>query len=262
MQAPKAVERSTKMASERRTVSVSLPRALAERLEAHAGSEGITSVRRAASSNRGVRQNPFVARHGRFGRRPRVQFDHPKRLSMASDLTVIPSGYLANASHHGLSREAGAAVAFLAPLACASDVEALAEAFKAKGVEEALAHHAADFACTMLALAAAHERPPEPSRPPKPSSFEDLFGSMFGAAMPGVERKPSLAERMPAYVRRATVDCALTSGWACIATLATVDPVRWRIVCLVLADAFGLKLSVLEKTTLQSLHRARGSVGA
>jgi hypothetical protein len=28
-----------------------------------------------------------------------------------------------------------------------------------------------------------------------------------------------------------------------------------------LADAFGLKLSVLEKTTLQSLHRARGSVG-
>jgi predicted DNA-binding protein len=30
------------MTSQRRTVSVSLPRALAERLEAHAGSEGVT----------------------------------------------------------------------------------------------------------------------------------------------------------------------------------------------------------------------------
>jgi hypothetical protein len=53
----------------------------------------------------------------------------------------------------------------------------------------------------------------------------------FGAGMPGAERKPSLAERMPAYVRRATVDCALSAGWVCIATLATVDPVRWRTIC-------------------------------
>jgi hypothetical protein len=181
---------------------------------------------------------------------------------MASELTVIPSGYLANASHHGLTREAGAAVAFLAPLACASDVEALAETLKAKGVEEALAHHTADFACTMLVLAAAHEHPPEPSRPPKPCGFEDLFDSMFGAATPGVEPEPSLAERMPAYIRRATADCALSSGWACIATLASVDPVRWRTICFVLADTFGLKLRTLEAMTLQSLHRARSSVGA
>jgi len=54
---------------------------------------------------------------------------------------------------------------------------------------------------------------------------------MFGAAMPGAERKQSLAEWMPAYVRRATVDCTLSAGWVCIATLATVDPVRWRTIC-------------------------------
>lgn len=35
------------------------------------------------------------------------------------------------------------------------------------------------------------------------------------------------------------VDCMLSAGWACIATLASVDPVRWRTTCLVLADAFG-----------------------
>lgn len=180
---------------------------------------------------------------------------------MANDLTVIPPGYLANASHYGLTREAGAAVASLTTLAVANDVDALAEALKAKGVEEALAHHTADFVCTMLALADAHERPREPSRPPKPSSFEDLFDCMFGAAMPGAERKPPLAERMPAYVRRATVDCALSSGWACVATLATVDPVRWRTICFVLSDAFGLKIKTLEAMTLQSLHRARSSVG-
>jgi hypothetical protein len=60
---------------------------------------------------------------------------------------------------------------------------------------------------------------------------------LFDAGMPGVERKPSLAERMPAYVRRATVDCALSAGWVCIATLATVDPVRWRTICYPLSDA-------------------------
>jgi hypothetical protein len=178
---------------------------------------------------------------------------------MANDLTVIPSGYLANASQYGLTKEAGAAVAFLTTLAVASDVNALAEALKVKGVEEALARHTAAFACTMLALAEVHERPP---RPPKPAPFEDRFDSMFGAAMPGLERKPSLTERMPAYVRRATVDWALSAGWACIATLATVDPVRWRTICYVLADTFALKLKTLEAMTLQSLHRARSSVGA
>jgi hypothetical protein len=181
---------------------------------------------------------------------------------VANDLTVIPPGYLANASHYGLTKEAGAAVASLTTLAVAIDVEALAKALKAKGVEEALARHTADFACTLLALADAHERPPDPPRPPNPSSFEDHFDSMFGAAMRGVERKPSLAVRMPAYVRRATVDCALSAGWACIATLASVDPVRWRTICFVLADTFALKLKTLEAMTLQSLHRARGSVGA
>ena len=181
---------------------------------------------------------------------------------MANDLTVIPPGYLANASHYGLTKEAGAAVASLITLAVPSDVEALARALSAKGVEEALARHTADFACTMLALADAHDRPPEPPTTAKPSSFEDHFDSMFGAAMPGVEAKPSLTARMPAYVRRATVDCMLSAGWACIATLASVDPVRWRTICLVLADAFGLKLKTLEAMTLQSLHRARGSVGA
>jgi hypothetical protein len=85
---------------------------------------------------------------------------------------------------------------------------------------------------------------------------------LFGTGRPGVERKPSLAERMPAYVRRATVDCALSAGWVCIATLATVDPVRWRAICYALSDTFALKLKTLEAMTLQSLHRARSSVGA
>jgi hypothetical protein len=76
------------------------------------------------------------------------------------------------------------------------------------------------------------------------------------------EAKPSLAERMPAYVRRATVDCALSAGWVCIATLATVDPVRWRAICYALSDTFALKLNTLDAMTLQSLHRARSSVGA
>ena len=85
---------------------------------------------------------------------------------------------------------------------------------------------------------------------------------LFDAGMPGVERKSWLAERMPAYVRRATVDCALSAGWVCIATLATVDPVRWRTICYALSDTFALKLTTLEAMTLQSLHRARSSVGA
>jgi len=78
----------------------------------------------------------------------------------------------------------------------------------------------------------------------------------------GAERKLSLAERMQAYVRRATVDCALSAGWVCIATLATVDPVRWRTICYALSDTFDLKLKTLEAMTLQSVHRARSSVGA
>ena len=85
---------------------------------------------------------------------------------------------------------------------------------------------------------------------------------LFDAGRPGAERKPSLAERMPAYVRRATVDCALSAGWVCIATLATVDPVRWRAICYALSDTFALKLKTLEAMTLQSLRRARSSVGA
>jgi len=67
---------------------------------------------------------------------------------------------------------------------------------------------------------------------------------------------------MPAYIRHATVDCALSAGWACIATPATVNPVRWRTICFVLCDVFGLKLETLEAMTLQSLHRACSSVGA
>lgn len=169
-------------------------------------------------------------------------------------LGAIPPGYLLNASHYGLTKEAGAALASFTTSAAVSDVHVLAETLKAKGVEEALARHAAHFACTMLALADAHERP---SEPPK-SSFEDNFVSLFASE----RRQRSLGERMPDYVRRATVDCMLSVGWACIATLVSVDPVRWRTICLVLADTFGLKLSILEKTTLQSLHRARGSVGA
>jgi hypothetical protein len=176
---------------------------------------------------------------------------------MASDLTHVPSGYLINASHYGLTREAAAAVAGLASVAMTDDVDALAEALKARSVEGTLARHTAEFACSLLALAKAHER-----------------GD--AADMPGVERKswlaermlfdpkrkPSLAEQMPAYVRRATVDCALSAGWVCIATLATVDPVRWRAICYALSDTFDLKLKTLEAMTLQSLHRARSSVGA
>ena len=108
-------------------------------------------------------------------------------------------------------------------------------------------------------MADAHERGPEPL---ESDSFDHIFNSMFGAGMPGGERKPSISERMPAYVRLATVDCALSAGWACIATLATVDPVRWRTICYVLSDTFALKLRTLEAMTLQSLHRARSSVGA
>jgi hypothetical protein len=171
---------------------------------------------------------------------------------MANDLTVIPPGYLANASYYGLTKEAGAAIAPLTTLARASEVEAMTEALKIRGVEEALASFTAEFACALLMMADAHECPLEPR---ERGSFENTFDRMFVSKAP-------LAERMPDYVRRAAVDCMLSAGWACIATLASVDPVRWRTVCLVLVDAFGLKLSVLEKTTLQSLRRARGSVGA
>jgi hypothetical protein len=179
-------------------------------------------------------------------------------VSTSKDLAVVPSGYLTNASHHGLTREAAAAVTGLATLALATDVTTLAGTLKARGVEEALASYTAEFACALLTMADAHERPPQPPKPPKSSGFDDLFDSMF----PGEPRKATLAERMPAYVRRATVDCALSAGWACIATLATVDPVRWRATCLVLSDAFGIKLGALEAMTLQSLQRARSSVGA
>ena len=101
--------------------------------------------------------------------------------------------------------------------------------------------------------------------PRHPQLFEAAggcrFNSKFDAGRPGGRSKPSLAQRMPAYVRRATVDCALSAGWVCIATLATVDPVRWRAICYALSDAFALKLTTLEAMTLQSLHRARTSVG-
>jgi hypothetical protein len=177
---------------------------------------------------------------------------------MASDLTHVPSGYLINASHYGLTREAAAAVAGLASVAMTDDVDALAEAMKAKGVEGTLARHTAEFACSLLAMAKAHERP-EPD-----VTFNAERKSWLSERMllPGAERKPSLADRMPAYVRRATVDYALSAGWVCIATLATVDPVRWRTICYALSDTFALKLKTLEAMTLQSLQRARSSVGA
>jgi hypothetical protein len=181
---------------------------------------------------------------------------------MASDLTHVPSGYLTNASHYGLTREAAAAVAGLASVAMTDDVDALAEALKAKSVEGTLARHTAEFACSLLAMAKAHERGPERPDPGVERKSWLSERMLIGAGMPGVERKPSLAERMPAYVRRATVDCALSAGWVCIATLATVDPVRWRTICYALSDTFALKLKTLEAMTLQSLHRARSSVGA
>ena len=115
-------------------------------------------------------------------------------------------------------------------------------------------------------MAKAHERPdPDDSAAGMPGVERKSWLSermLFDAGRPGAERKPSLAERMPAYVRRATVDCALSAGWVCIATLATVDPVRWRTICYALSDTFALKLKTLEAMTLQSLHRARSSVGA
>ena len=185
---------------------------------------------------------------------------------MASDLTHVPSGYLTNASHYGLTREAAAAVAGLASVVMTDDVGALAGALKAKGVEATLARHTAEFACSLLAMAKAHERGPDPDSAAGMPGIERRSWlserMLIGAGMPGAERKPLLAERMPAYVRRATVDCALSAGWVCIATLATVDPVRWRTICYALSDTFALKLKTLEAMTLQSLHRARSSVGA
>ena len=140
----------------------------------------------------------------------------------------VPSGYLTNASHYGLTREAAAAVAGLASVAMTDDVDALAEALKAKSVEGTLARHTAEFACSLLAMAKAHERPdPDGTFNAGPGVERKSWLSermLFDAGRPGAERKPSLAERMPAYVRRATVDCALSAGWVCIATLATVDP--------------------------------------
>ena len=190
-------------------------------------------------------------------------------VSTSKELVVIPSGYLMNASHHGLTLEAAAAVAGLTTLAVTSDVATLAEVLKAKGVDESLATYTAEFACALLMMADAHECPPEP---PEPSNFEEVFDSMFGSRRHGARRgrtrpaptepKVPLDERMPSYVRRATVDCALSAGWACIATLATVQPVRWRVICFALADAFGLKMNELDRMTLQSLHQARGCVGA
>jgi hypothetical protein len=46
---------------------------------------------------------------------------------------------------------------------------------------------------------------------------------------------------------------------ACIANLATVDPVRWRTISYPPSDTFALKQKTVEAMTLQSLHRARSS---
>ena len=131
---------------------------------------------------------------------------------MASDLTHVPSGYLTNASHYGLTREAAAAVAGLASVAMTDDVDALAEALKAKSVEGTLARHTAEFACSLLAMAKAHERPDPDGAAGMPGIERKSWLSermLFDAGRSGAERKPLLAERMPAYVRRATVDCSL-----------------------------------------------------
>jgi len=42
----------------------------------------------------------------------------------------------------------------------------------------------------------------------------------------------------------------LSAGWVCIATLATVDPVRWRTICYALSDTFALMIKTLEAMTL------------
>jgi len=89
-----------------------------------------------------------------------------------------------------------------------------------------------------------------------------LFESSFAGHSALRCRDARARTQVVAYARRATVDCALSAGWVCIATLATVDPVRWRTICYALSDTFALKLKTLEAMTLQSLHRARSSVGA
>jgi hypothetical protein len=77
----------------------------------------------------------------------------PVRSKFTKKCLRRPEKPLANASHYGLTREAATALLDLPVRAVASEVDALSKALKAKGVEEALARHTADFACTMLALA-------------------------------------------------------------------------------------------------------------
>ena len=205
--------------------------------------------------------------------------------SAGTELVVIPSGFLANGAHYGLSAEAAAALPFLPTRADKGDVDELATSLRAKDVEVSLAGYAAEFGCSLLATAHAHDRGDDltstaavlfgdsdldggwpPLRPT--GCFDDIINSMF--PIPGCEAstkaakpfKPPLAERMVGFERRAAVDCALAVGWACIATLASTEPARWRTTCYALADVFGLKMRDLDRITVQSIHRARHVVGA
>ncbi|MCG2639420.1 MULTISPECIES: hypothetical protein [Bradyrhizobium] len=211
--------------------------------------------------------------------------------SDGTELVVIPSGFLTNGAHYGLTKEAAAALPFLPARGNADvgrDVDELATSLRAKGVEATLASHAATFACALRAMAHAQDRGDDPTSTAAvlstrdsdldggPSSaplraagcFDDLINSMFliqGSEVSTNPAKPSkqpLSERMVEFERRAAVDCALAAGWACIATLASTEPARWRTTCYALADVFGLKMRDLDRITLQSVHRARGVVGA
>jgi hypothetical protein len=82
---------------------------------------------------------------------------------MAGDLTPVPNGYLANAVHYGLTREATAAVAGMLTFAPAEDVAAAAKALNARGVEPALAKASGEFACALLMLAEMHENNDDPT---------------------------------------------------------------------------------------------------
>ena len=95
-------------------------------------------------------------------------------------------------------------MAGLASVAMTEDVDALAEALKAKSMEGTLARHTAEFACSLLAMAKAHERPGAPG--PRQRG-RDAGGRaqvlavgiqriLFDAGRPGAKRKPSTLEAM------------------------------------------------------------------
>jgi hypothetical protein len=80
---------------------------------------------------------------------------------------------------------------------------------------------------------------------------------------------------VPDYIRRATVDCMLSAGWGLYRHAGECGLDSVRTICLVLADAFGLKLSALDywqlfeqqahlqvtlKASMSRLNRARGNL--